>query len=178
MAADRLGARRRTGPTTFGMMSPPFSIDDDVALADVAAGDFLLVVQRGHLTRSCRSAAPARARRTASRAPVRPTLTSILRSRGRACSAGNLNATAQRGNFAVVPEPSPQRQVVELDDDAVGLERRAMRRSSRHSLAERDHARRCRRTGASAARPDIPTPAAVAGRRRAYGRGHVVPPAA
>ena len=36
-------------------------------------------------------------------APVRPTFTAILRSLVVFCSAGNLNATAQRGNLLVVP---------------------------------------------------------------------------
>ena len=58
-------------------------------------------------------------------APVRPTFTSILMSLVRACSVGNLKAVAHRGNFAVRPEPLAQRQVVELHDDAVGLERPA-----------------------------------------------------
>ena len=55
---------------------------------------------------SSRPEAPARARRTACRAPVRPTLTSIFSSRVCACCAGNLNAIAQRGNFEVVPSRS------------------------------------------------------------------------
>jgi hypothetical protein len=36
-------------------------------------------------------------------APVRPTFTSIFRSRVSACSGGNLNAIAHRGNLDVVP---------------------------------------------------------------------------
>ena len=39
-------------------------------------------------------------------APVRPTLTSICSRLVCACCAGNLNAVAQRGNFAVVPSRS------------------------------------------------------------------------
>jgi hypothetical protein len=39
-------------------------------------------------------------------APVRPMLTSILSSLVVACCAGNLNAVAHRGNFAVVPRRS------------------------------------------------------------------------
>ena len=113
--------------------------EHEVAVADVAARDFLLVVQRRHL----RSVVPLS--RTGSStangvtAPVRPTLTSMRISRVVACSAGNLNATAQRGNFAVVPEPLAQRQIVELDDDAVGFELAAARRASRHSCAVGDH---------------------------------------
>jgi hypothetical protein len=36
-------------------------------------------------------------------APVRPMFTAIFTSFVRACSVGNLNAVAQRGNFAVCP---------------------------------------------------------------------------
>ena len=71
-------------------------------------------------------------------APVRPTLTSIRSSVVSPAAAGNLKAVAQRGNFAVAPSRSPQREVVDLDDDAVGVERRASRRLSAHSCAERD----------------------------------------
>ena len=39
-------------------------------------------------------------------APVRPTLTLICRTLVCACCAGNLNAVAQRGNFAVAPSRS------------------------------------------------------------------------
>ena len=55
-------------------------------------------------------------------APVRPTLTSIARERVVACSAGNLKAVAQRGKLRGRPEPLAQREIVDLDDDAVGVE--------------------------------------------------------
>ena len=55
-------------------------------------------------------------------APVRPTLTSMRTSLVCACWAGNLKAVAHRGNLAVAPEPLTYCQVVNFDDDAVGIE--------------------------------------------------------
>ena len=55
-------------------------------------------------------------------APVRPTLTRMRRTFVCACCAGNLNAVAQRGKLRRRAQPLAQRQVVHLDDDAVGAE--------------------------------------------------------
>ena len=56
-------------------------------------------------------------------APVRPTLT---RDRRRtvvaSAAAGNLKASAHRGNFGGRPQPLAEREVVHLDHDAVGVE--------------------------------------------------------
>ena len=89
-------------------------------------------------------------------APVRPTFTSIFSSFVWTCWAGNLNAVAQRGNLAVVPSRSRKRQVIELDDHAVGVEFE-LQPLVRPPVAEGDHLRRCRCTAGSASRPAIPS---------------------
>ena len=53
--------------------------------------------------------------------PVRPMLTMMLLSLVLTSSGGYLYAIAQRGDFEVAPEPALQREVVDLDDDAVDL---------------------------------------------------------
>ncbi len=113
------------GPTTFGMMSPPFSMSTrspsrmsrratSCSLCSVAIEIGRAAEAHGleHGERRHRAGAPdvdVDAHAAASCA----------------CSAGNLKATAHRGNFAVVPSSLAQRQVVELDDDAVGFERQS-----------------------------------------------------
>jgi len=99
------GRASSTGPSTFGMISPPFSIR---------------TMSSGRMSRRLTSSSlwsvaieiVVPPRRTGVRtaygvtAPVRPTLTLMSSSRVTACSVGNLNATAHRGNFAVWPSRS------------------------------------------------------------------------
>ena len=95
----------RIALTTFGMTSPPFSISTrspgrtslratSSALCSVA----IEIVLPASLTGSSTAYGVT--------APVRPTFTSIAFSVVVACCAGNLNAVAQRGNFAVAPSVS------------------------------------------------------------------------
>ena len=74
-----------------------------VALADVLAGDVVGVVQRGHRDRSSPPTNTGSSMANGVTAPVRPTFTAICFSSVVFCSAGNLNAIAQRGNLLVVP---------------------------------------------------------------------------
>ena len=56
-------------------------------------------------------------------APVRPTCTSMPSTSVAISSAGNLCATAQRGARETKPSARLQREVVDLVDDAVDVER-------------------------------------------------------
>ena len=71
-----------------------------------------------------------------------------LQQRGLGLLGGNLKAIAHRGNFDVVPSGARSAMAVELDDDAVGVERRARAsrlRVSRSTRGSTRPPRRCRR---------------------------------
>jgi len=81
------------------MILAAFFDDDGVAVADVAARDFLFIVERSPWRMVVPLSQTGSSHAKGVTRPVRPTFTSILFSRVRACSAGNLNAIAHRGNF-------------------------------------------------------------------------------
>ena len=136
--------------TTFGMTSPPFSMSTGSPSRRSFARDVLGVVQRRHRDR--RSGEKDRlehgVRRHGARAADVDGNPQELRV---ACCAGNLNAVAHRGNFAVVPSLRAQREIVDLDDDAVGVEARACG-ASRPIPGRTPRPRRSRRSASSAAR--------------------------
>ena len=101
-ARESAGRLLSTGPTTRGMTSPAFSTMTvsparmslramSSALWSVAIETVVPPTKIGSSTANGVTA------------PVRPTLTAISFSSVVFCSAGNLNATAQRGNLLVVP---------------------------------------------------------------------------
>ena len=92
-------------------------------------------------------------------APVRPTFTSILLSSVVFCSAGNLNAIAQRGNLLVAPERPA------LRDASTLMTTPSVSKSSDAALllplAQKATSCSMPRSAASAARPAVPTRAAA-----------------
>ena len=167
--ARRSGPRREsTGPTTFGMTSPPFSMMHVVAGADVAARDLLLVVQRRHLDR--RSRQPDRLehgeRRHRARAPDVHVDPQQLR---RGLLGRELERDGPARELRRRPGLLPERQVVQLDDDAVGVERQRVPPVA-PPLAVRRARRRRPRTAASALSTGSPhsrSRSSVLGLRRA-----------
>ncbi len=115
------GRRLSTGPTTRGMTSPAFSTSTQspsrMSLRAMSSALCSVAIETVEPARNTGSSTA-----NGVTAPVRPTFTSIFRSSVVFCSAGNLKAIAQRGNLLVVPRRAAQRERVDLDDDAVGVE--------------------------------------------------------
>ena len=103
--SESAGRRLRIGATIFGMTSPPFSSTtvSPSRTSFRATSSALCSVAIEMVEPASRTGSSSAYGVTA---PVRPTLTRMRRIFVCACCAGNLNAVAQRGNFAVVPSRS------------------------------------------------------------------------
>ena len=118
---ESAGRRLRIGATTRGMTSPAFSMTTVSpsrmslrAMSSALCSVAIEIVEPATNTGSSTAYGVF--------APVRPTFTSIRSSFVCSCCAGNLNAVAHRGNFAVVPSRSRSARSSTLIDDAVGVE--------------------------------------------------------
>ena len=132
-----VGRRCGSDITTFGMTSPAFSIRTIVAGADVLARDFLRVVQRR--PRDRRAGQEHRLehgvrRHRAGAADVDADLEQLRRRLLRRELVGEGPARKLRRRAGLLAP----RDVVQLDDDAVGLERQVVPRVD-PLAAERDH---------------------------------------
>ena len=155
--AARPRLRARIGFTTFGMTSPPFSMRTRSpsrrslrAMSSALCSVAIEIVEPARNTGSSTAYGVT--------APVRPTLTSILRSVGRRLLRRELERRRPARELRGRPEPFAQREVVHLDDDAVGveLERRGASRPTpgrrRSTASTPAQARQCGSTGSPHAR--------------------------
>ena len=134
--------------------------DHGVALADVLARDVVGVVQRGHRDRRAGHEHRLEHGERRHRAGPADVDLDLRSSRVVFCSAGNLNATAQRGNLLVVPSALRRSTSFSLTTTP------SVSKSSVAALlgplgAERDHLVDARRSAASAIPPAGPTAAAA-----------------
>ncbi len=118
---ESLGAQRQHRAEDLGDHVAGLAQDDRVAGADVLALDLVGVVQRRPLSTVEPATRVGSITPNGVTRPVRPTLTSMSRSLVLTSSGGYLNAIAQRGARRGRAEPALQRDVVDLDDDAVDL---------------------------------------------------------
>ncbi len=150
------GRLLRTGATTFGMTSPPFSMMTVVAGPDVAPLDLLLVVQRGLADGRSRQADRLEHGVRRDR-PGASDLHFDAPQEGRGLLGRELEGDRPARELGGRAEPCARRvQIVELDDDPVGIELELVPGLA-PLAAVLDHGVNAVARVANAARPAIPT---------------------